>query len=91
MRVLKLRNDHAEHWRIKNPVLQEGEPGYERDTGLLKFGNGFDKWNDLPYYGHISDPSDLPFALQQHIESQTPHPVYDEGPSLALLYQNKKV
>lgn len=30
-------------------------------------------------------------ALLVHIASSTPHPVYDEGPSLLLLYQNAKV
>lgn len=30
-------------------------------------------------------------ALQEHIDSETPHPVYDDGPSLTLLYTNAKV
>lgn len=32
-----------------------------------------------------------PAALQAHISSPNPHPIYDDGPSLALLYQNAKV
>lgn len=30
-------------------------------------------------------------ALQIHVNSETPHPVYDDGPSLLLLYENAKV
>jgi hypothetical protein len=29
--------------------------------------------------------------LNEHVNSETPHPVYDDGPSLALLYENAKV
>ena len=29
--------------------------------------------------------------LHNHVISPTPHPVYDDGPSLSLLYQNAKV
>lgn len=30
-------------------------------------------------------------ALDDHINSDSPHPVYDDGPSLKLLYLNAKV
>lgn len=30
-------------------------------------------------------------SLIDHVDSPTPHPVYDDGPSLALLYENAKV
>ncbi len=29
--------------------------------------------------------------LDEHINSELPHPVYDDGPSFELLYQNAKV
>lgn len=29
--------------------------------------------------------------LLEHINSETPHPVYDDGPDLAILYENAKV
>ena len=35
-----------------NPLLAEGEPGYEYDTHKLKIGDGIHKWNDLPYIGN---------------------------------------
>ena len=43
------RRDTSINWSNNNPVLSEGEPGYELDTGLYKLGNGITTWNDLPY------------------------------------------
>ena len=36
-------------WTSSNPVLSDGEIGYETDTGKFKFGNGTSGWNTLPY------------------------------------------
>lgn len=47
--VFKLRRGKAELWHSLNPILEDGEPGFELDTGLLKIGNGEDAYNDLPY------------------------------------------
>ena len=42
-----LRNDTSENWKNKNPVLAEGESGFETDTGVLKIGDGINTWNNL--------------------------------------------
>lgn len=84
-----LRHGLAIEWYNVNPVLLEGEAGYETDTGKIKVGNGWSTWNALAYFA--GDHGDLTARLTAHINSPTPHPVYDDGPSLALLYQNKKV
>src|SRR5437868_15281442 len=93
---LRLRRDIANTWAQINPVLADGEPGYEKDTGKLKVGDGVSVWSDLPYFVpyHPSDGPPEPTsdaALAAHIASLTPHPVYDDGPSYELLYQNAKV
>jgi hypothetical protein len=87
----QLRRGKAAFWTDQNPVLRDGEPGYEKDTKRLKIGDGVTFWRDLPYFG--GDLSDLPddSALAIHINSPTPHPAYDDAPSLALIYQNAKV
>lgn len=36
-------------WEAKNPILRDGERGYEYDSGKVKIGNGTSRWNDLPY------------------------------------------
>lgn len=45
-----LRGTHEE-WDRLNPILQEGEPGFETDTFKLKIGNGIDRYVNLPYIG----------------------------------------
>ncbi len=44
-----LRNDLAENWASVNPKLLAGEIGIEKDTGLMKIGDGENLWNDLEY------------------------------------------
>lgn len=49
MRIL-VRRDKAAEWEKVNPVLLIGEAGYETDERGLKYGDGFTRWNDLPYF-----------------------------------------
>ena len=44
-----LRNDLAATWASVNPKLLAGEIGIEKDTGLMKIGDGINLWNDLEY------------------------------------------
>lgn len=86
-------------WERRNPILRDGEPGKETDTGRYKLGDGVTAWNDLPYFvneaGVIAIVESLGGPggsdLQSHINSPLPHPVYDDGPDLVLLYENAKV
>lgn len=54
--LIQLRRDLSANWADVNPVLSQGEPGVELDSGKIKIGNGVDPWNDLDY----SNTSDLP-------------------------------
>jgi hypothetical protein len=46
--------------------------------------------NQLEYW--IGDENEvIDITLAEHIDSATPHSVYDNGPSLLLLYENAKV
>ena len=47
------RRGLAEQWKALNPVLLDGEWGYEKDTLLFKVGDGVTAWNALPYAGYI--------------------------------------
>jgi hypothetical protein len=93
--TIKLRSDNAADWATNNPVLKKGEPGFEEDTGKFKIGDGLHRWKDLLYFvGGIDSADDLyasQIEFEAHINSETPHPAYDEGPSLLLLYANAKV
>jgi len=46
----KLRRGLAAEWTADNPILADGEPGFESDTGKFKFGNGVAAWNSLSYF-----------------------------------------
>ena len=49
MARIKLRRDTSANWTAVNPVLLEGEPGLELDSGKTKYGNGTSTWTQLPY------------------------------------------
>lgn len=46
---IQLRRGTAAQWSAANPVLAQGEPGIETDTGKQKFGNGVATWAALAY------------------------------------------
>lgn len=82
-------------WESKNPILKDGEPGVDDTVGNFKIGDGESRWLELDYFMPVdeADPNDIAgvvAALNAHISSMTPHAVYDDGPSLALLYENVK-
>lgn len=54
---IQLRRDTAANWTSANPILGSGEPGYETDTGKIKYGDGTTAWASLAYHGG-STPSD---------------------------------
>ena len=47
--VYQFKRGTAQRWIDVNPVLRQGEPGFEYDTGKLKIGDGFTPWLALPY------------------------------------------
>lgn len=93
--TVQWRRGTVEQWTRKNPILSSGEPGLAIGTGNFKMGDGETAWNDLEWFLKTPEnPGDDGYALQmlnQHISSLTPHAVYNDGPSLLLLYQNAKV
>ncbi len=54
MATIKLRRGTAAEWSTANPILANGEPGVEIDTGRYKTGNGTSAWNALPYADNYS-------------------------------------
>lgn len=43
------RRDTAANWTANNPVLGDGEFGFEKDTKKFKIGDGSTDWNTLTY------------------------------------------
>jgi hypothetical protein len=50
---IQIRRDTLGNWATNNPVLLQGEMGYVTDTNQVKFGDGVNPWNDLPYFGDV--------------------------------------
>lgn len=46
---IQLRRDSSARWAEVNPILLEGEVGFETDTRLRKIGDGVHRWNELDY------------------------------------------
>lgn len=47
--IYQFKRGSFQDWINKNPILLQGEPGYETDTGRLKIGDGFTPYSALPY------------------------------------------
>lgn len=50
-----VRRDTANNWMNNNPVLAQGEIGFDTTTGKHKIGDGISNWRSLPYFVLDSD------------------------------------
>lgn len=46
-RKIQVRRDTAANWSAANPVLADGEPGYDLSNRSLRVGDGLSTWSDL--------------------------------------------
>jgi lysophospholipase L1-like esterase len=51
MTVIKTRRGTAAQWTAANPVLADGEPGWDSTAQRLKIGDGTTAWASLPFEG----------------------------------------
>jgi hypothetical protein len=54
---IQFRRDTAANWTSANPLLAQGEVGYEYDTGRFKVGNGTASWTSLVYSSGVTGPT----------------------------------
>jgi hypothetical protein len=47
--IIQIRRGTAAQWTTANPILADGEMGYEKDTSKFKFGDGTTAWSTLDY------------------------------------------
>lgn len=52
--TFQFKRGDAGRWNELNPILAEGEPGFELDTNKFKIGNGINTWEELPYKGEAN-------------------------------------
>lgn len=80
--TFKLKRYNSSDWAYNNPILASGEPGYEKDTGRLRIGDGKTPFLSLDWF--------MPSAeVQAKINELLI--VAEDGPSFLLLYENAKV
>lgn len=80
---MQQRRGTSSQWTAANPVLADGEIGFEKDTGVVKMGNGVSTWNQLvpilgsqylPLLGKAADSERLDgldstaFAQQNYVD-----------------------
>ena len=67
--TIQTKGGTAARWTLVNPVLAPREQGLEKDTGLVKYGDGVRTWNQLPYVsnvlGNLPAISDLAVSLSE--------------------------
>ena len=47
---IQVRRDSASNWLVNDPILSNGEIGFEDDTYKFKIGDGTNNWTDLTYF-----------------------------------------
>ena len=52
--IYQFKRGTAQRWIDVNPILRQGEPGFEYDTGKLKIGDGFTPWLALSYINDVN-------------------------------------
>lgn len=45
--TIQFKRGSSARWLELNPILADGEPGYDTDKGRLKIGDGVTPWTDL--------------------------------------------
>lgn len=50
MATIKHRRGTASQWAAADPIVNQGEIGFETDTGRFKFGDGVKTWTELEYF-----------------------------------------
>ena len=56
--IIRYKRDTAQNWSTNNPILADGEIGYDKTNNKVKVGNGTAHWNDLLYL-NANDPAAL--------------------------------
>lgn len=64
---IRVRRDTTANWEAANPVLLEGEMGFDSDQQRLRVGDGTSEWTDLP--GLVGDvPDDVMNDIDQSVQ-----------------------
>ena len=67
---MQQRADDTAGWELIDPVLLEGELGYDRDENRVKMGDGIHPWSELPFWNLTTD--DIEPAIADAITAPGP-------------------
>lgn len=68
---IQLRRDATANWSSVNPVLAEGELGYDMTEGKFKVGDGTTAWSGLSYTGGDFDFTETDPTVPQYVKDIT--------------------
>lgn len=61
----RLRQDTTANWTAINPILQQGEPGWETDGKIMRMGDGVTPFMSLVRFAAVSDITEI----EQNVEA----------------------
>ena len=78
---IQIRRDNASNWTNNNPILAQGELGYDLNNGNFKIGTGSVAWADLPYFATkdkvgLANVQNFNIATQNEAETGTSNELY---------------
>jgi hypothetical protein len=50
---IQIRRDSSDNWSSTNPILAQGELGFDIDANAVKIGDGSTHWLDLPLINNV--------------------------------------
>jgi hypothetical protein len=59
---IQIRRDSEANWTSVNPILADGEIGFDVTSNRFKVGNGVDAWSDIEFSGSSLATGDQPTA-----------------------------
>lgn len=81
---IQIRRDDSAKWTINNPILLQGELGYETDTRYMKIGDGSTPWNLLSYWTGGLTGGGL-IVKEDNVTVQNPTNVLNFSPEFDVL------
>lgn len=82
----QFKSGTSAQWTVDNPVLGDGEPGYESDTKVFKIGDGVSAWSDLTSIGGSSSSGLLTDGPIYTLEDNSGTQTLADGASHTIVY-----
>lgn len=87
-RTIVVRRGNTEAWQDSARPLAAGEWGYDETSRIVKIGDGFTLWGDLPTFMLASPSGELPEQIRSKLAANLADPTTVEGAALAEVIAN---